>query len=126
MQHRKLFINSLFPHFKYPLNKKKFQTQVEALNSTPQMEDNQYKHTDLSIQEMREDINKMIFKLTQNKDKEKREVVWCTLCRIKGHHKNECPMFVRYFGAGLSNPLPIGGLGMNFVKHLDMIHIIVQ
>jgi hypothetical protein len=31
MQHRKLFINSLLPHFKYPLRQQKFQTQSEAL-----------------------------------------------------------------------------------------------
>jgi hypothetical protein len=31
MQHKKLFINSLLPHFKYPLRQKKFQTQAEEL-----------------------------------------------------------------------------------------------
>jgi hypothetical protein len=34
MQHRKLFINSLFPHFKYPLRQQKFQTQAEALQAS--------------------------------------------------------------------------------------------
>jgi hypothetical protein len=27
------------------------------------------------------------------KGKEKCEEVWCTTCRIEGHHKNECPTF---------------------------------
>jgi hypothetical protein len=43
MQHRKLFINSLFPHFKYPSRKKKFQTQAKALQEALQLEENQYK-----------------------------------------------------------------------------------
>jgi hypothetical protein len=100
MQHRKLFINSLLPHFKYPLRKQKFQTQDEALQESLQLEENQYKHTDPTIEELREDLNNMTFKLNQNKGKEKREVVWCTLCRTEGHHKNECPTFAQYLGAG--------------------------
>jgi hypothetical protein len=43
------------------------------------------------------------------KGKEKREQVWCTKCRMKGHHKDECPTFVQYLVAGVSNPLPRGG-----------------
>ena len=31
MQHTQFFINSLLPHFKYPLRQQKFQTQAEAL-----------------------------------------------------------------------------------------------
>jgi hypothetical protein len=35
MQHRKLFVNSLLPHLKYPLRQQKFQTQAEALQASP-------------------------------------------------------------------------------------------
>ena len=31
MQHTQFFINSLLPHFKYPLRQQKFQTQVDEL-----------------------------------------------------------------------------------------------
>ena len=40
--HRNLFVNSLLPHLKYPLRKKKFQTQEEALQESLQLEENQY------------------------------------------------------------------------------------
>jgi hypothetical protein len=93
MQHRNLFINSLLAHIKYPLRQYKFQTQYEALQVSLQLEENQYKHTDLVVEELRVDLKNMTFQLNQNKGKEKREVVWCTLCRTKGHHKNECPTF---------------------------------
>jgi hypothetical protein len=109
MQHRHLFINSLFPHLKYPLRKQKFQNQAEALQATLQLEENQYKHTDPVVEEMREDLKNLTFQLNQNKGKEKREVVWCTLCITKNIHKNECPTFVQYLGEGFPNPLPTRG-----------------
>ena len=42
MQHRHLFIKSLLPHLKYPLRQQKFQTQVESLQESLQLEENQY------------------------------------------------------------------------------------
>ena len=67
MQHRKLFIKSLFPHFKYPLRQQKFQTQAKDLQTTLQLEENKYKHTDPAIEQLREDINNLTFKFNQNK-----------------------------------------------------------
>jgi hypothetical protein len=58
---------------------------------------------------MKKDLKNMAFQLKWNKWKEKREVVWCTLCMTEGHHKNECPTFVQYLAAGVPNPLPTGG-----------------
>jgi hypothetical protein len=109
MQHRKLFVNSLLPHLKYPLRQQKFQNQAEALQAALQLEENQYQQTDPTIEELKEDLKNLTFQLNQNKGKEKREVVWCTLCRTEGHHKNECPTFAQYLAAGVPNPLPIGG-----------------
>jgi hypothetical protein len=74
MQHRNLFIISLFPHLKYPLRKHKFQTQAEALQESLQLEENKYKHTYPSVEELRTDLNNMTFQLNHNKGKEKREV----------------------------------------------------
>ena len=54
MQHKHLFIYSLLPHFKYPLRQQKFQNQAEALQAVMQLEENQYKQTDPSIQELKE------------------------------------------------------------------------
>jgi hypothetical protein len=58
---------------------------------------------------MKEDLKNIKFQLNQNRGKEKREVVWCTLCRIEGHHKNECPNFAQYMETGVANPFPTGG-----------------
>jgi hypothetical protein len=55
MQHRHLFMNSLLPHLKYPLRQQKFQTQVEALQATFQLEKNQYQHIDPTTEELKED-----------------------------------------------------------------------
>jgi hypothetical protein len=61
-------------------------------------------------------MNNLTFHFNQNKNKDKKEVVWCTTCRTKGHHKNECPMFAQYMAAGILNPLPMGGLWCEIFK----------
>jgi hypothetical protein len=116
MQHGHLFINSLLPHLKYPLRQQKFQTQAEALQTTLQLEENQYQQTDPAIEELKEDLTNLTFQLNKNKNKDKREAVWCTTCRTEGHHKNECPMFAQYMEAGMPNPLPPGGLWCEICK----------
>jgi hypothetical protein len=57
---------------------------------------------------MKEDLKNLTFKLNQNKGKDKRELVWCTTCRTKGHHQNEFPNFVQYMETRVPNPFPIG------------------
>jgi hypothetical protein len=99
-----------------------FQTEAKALQATLQLEDNQYKHIDPAIEELRVDLNNMTFQWNQNKGKEKREVVWCTLCITKINHKNECPTFVQYLG---EVPYPHEDHGVKYVEHMDMIPIIV-
>jgi hypothetical protein len=54
-------------------------------------------------------MKNLTFQFNQNKGKEKREFVWCTTCRTKGHHKNECSTFPQYMETGVPNPFPIGG-----------------
>jgi hypothetical protein len=78
MQHRHLFFNSLLPHLKYPLRQQKFQTQAKAMQAALQLEENRYQQMDLAIEELKEDLKNLTFQLNQNKNKDKREVVWCT------------------------------------------------
>jgi hypothetical protein len=86
MKHRNLFVNSLLPHLKYPLRQLKFQTQAEVVQAALQLEENQYQKTYPTIEELKEDLKNLTFQLNQNKGKEKREAIWCTTCRIEGHH----------------------------------------
>jgi hypothetical protein len=80
-----------------------------SLQGAFQLDENQYKHTDTIVQELRGYLKNLTFHLNQNKGKDKREVDCCTLCRTKGHHKNEFPTFAQYLGEGMKNPLPIEG-----------------
>jgi hypothetical protein len=109
MHHRQLFLNSMLPHFKYPLRQQKFQNQEEALQEAMQLEENQYKQTNPTIEALKEDLNNLTEQLNKNKSMEKREAPWCTLCRLEGHHKSECLTFVQYLGVGFPNPFPTGG-----------------
>jgi len=67
MQHKHLFVNSLFPNLKYPLRQQNFQTHADALKVALHLEDNQYKHLDPTVEELREDLNYLEFQLNQNK-----------------------------------------------------------
>jgi hypothetical protein len=58
---------------------------------------------------MKEYLNNLTVQLNQNKSREKREAMWCTMCRSEGHHKNACLTFSQYLGVGMPNPFPIGG-----------------
>jgi hypothetical protein len=65
---------------------------------------------------MKEDLNKLMFQLNQNKSKDKREFIWCTTCRTKGHHKNKCLTFAQYIAEGMPNSLPTRGLWCEICK----------
>jgi hypothetical protein len=71
---------------------------------------------DPAIKELKDDLNKLVFHLNQNKSKDKRESIWCTTCRMEGHHKNECPTFAQYMAVGIPNPLPTRGLWCKIYK----------
>jgi hypothetical protein len=79
------------------------------LQEALQLDENQYKNIDPSMEYLRVDMKKLTCQLNQNKGKEKREDLWCTFCRIEGHHKNECPTIAQYLGVGIPNPLSLGG-----------------
>ena len=38
------------------------------------------------------------------------------MCRTKGHHKNECPLFAQYIGVGMLNHLASGGPWCEILK----------
>jgi hypothetical protein len=58
-----------------------------------QLEENQYKKTDPTIDEKKKYLKNLMVKLSKKKSREKREAMWCTLCRSEGHHNNECLTF---------------------------------
>lgn len=109
-------MNSLLPHLKYPLRQQNFQTQAEALQSALELEENQYHKTNLEIEDLKEDTKNLTFQLNENKGKEKREYVWCTLCRIEGYHKYKCPTFTQYMETWVPNHFPKGGPWCNICK----------
>jgi ribosomal protein L9 len=125
MQHRHLFVNSLLPHLKYPLRQHKFQTQVEALQASLQLEENQYQKTYPTIKELKEDLKNLTFQF-QNKSKEKTEVFGVPhvgqkdTTRTNAQHsrstwKQDCQILLHQ-----------EDYGVIFVRHRGMIHITFQ
>ena len=44
------------------------------------------------------------------KGKETSKELWCTKCKIEGHHKHHCPAFLDYLASGAPNPLNSQGM----------------
>jgi len=61
--HRHLFVNYFFPHLNYPLRQQKFQSQAEDLQVALQLEENQYTHIDLAMEELKQDLKNLAFQL---------------------------------------------------------------
>jgi hypothetical protein len=43
--------------------------------------------------------------MKKDKGKEKREDIWCIICKEEGHDKENCPLFNEYLASGAPNPL---------------------
>jgi hypothetical protein len=43
--------------------------------------------------------------MKKDKGKDKREDIWCVICRSEGHDKEHCPLFHEYLSSGAPSPL---------------------
>jgi len=107
-QNKEWFIAALLPHIRVLLMQQKVASQAEAWEiamkleaapveeSSPGMNQILNRLTNLSLQV--EDMKK-------DKEKEKREYIWCIKCKVEGHDKQHCPLFNEYLAYGAPNPL---------------------
>jgi hypothetical protein len=107
-QNKEWFIVALLPHIRVPLMQQKVSSQTEELEiamkpeatpvgeSSPGMSHILNQSTSLSLQV--EDMKKY-------KGKEKREDIWCIICKSKGHNRDHCPLFNEYLASGAPSPL---------------------
>jgi hypothetical protein len=107
-EHREWFIARLLPHVRIPLTQQKVATQFEALEiamkleaTTPAIDSN------LGMAILQSKLEVLTIQLQDlAKGKEKRQEVWCTQCRVEGHHRDECPMIRAYGVPGPASPVP--------------------
>jgi hypothetical protein len=107
-QNKKWFNVSLLPHIKASLMQKKVALWAEALEITMKLEAvpvgeaspgmsqilNQLTSLSLQVKDMKKD-----------EGKEKREDIWCIICKSEGHDKEHCPLFHEYLASGAPSPL---------------------
>jgi hypothetical protein len=107
-KNKEWFIAAILPHIRFPLMQQKIASQKKALEiamklkSTPMGEScsgmsqilSQLTSLSLQVEDMKKD-----------KGKEKREDIWCVICRSKGHDKENCPLFHEYLASGALIPL---------------------
>jgi hypothetical protein len=115
-QHQEWFIAGLLPHIQRPLIQQKVTSQPEALEIAMKLEASPTGDIG-GMAQVQTQLDALTIQLVElTKGREKQEQVWCTKCRTKGHHKDECPTFTQYLAAGAPNPLP-GGDTVRYVRN---------
>lgn len=94
VQHNKWFIAGLLPHIWIPLTQPKISTQAEALEIAMHLESiGGFVEPSSGLVQVQNQQATLTNQLREmSKGKAVRYNVWCTLCRIEGHHRNECPV----------------------------------
>jgi hypothetical protein len=50
-------------------------------------------------------LSLLVKDMKKDKGKDKREYIWCVICRSEGHDKEHCPLLNEYFTSGAPSPL---------------------
>jgi hypothetical protein len=50
-------------------------------------------------------LSLQVEKMKKDKEKDKREDIWCVICKLEGHDKGHYPLFDEYLVSGASIPL---------------------
>ena len=109
-QHQEWFIPALLPHIRFPLMQQKVTSQSEALEIAMRLEASKMSDSTLGMDQLQNQLVNITLELQSlKKGKEVCKEVWCTKCRIEGHLKEQCPVFMQYLASGAPNPLPQTG-----------------
>jgi hypothetical protein len=83
-------------------------SQSEALEITMKLQASLVEENGAGMAQLQSKLEVITIQLQDIvKGKEKRKEVWCTTCRIEGHHNNECLDFQQYLNTRALNPLGV-------------------
>ena len=92
-----------------PLMQQNIATQTEALEIAMKLEASPVSKTKVGMNQIQSQLENMAIQLQDIKmGKDIHEYVWCTRCRTKGNHKDQCLKFYEYLQDDAPNPFSQG------------------
>jgi hypothetical protein len=107
-QNKKRFIVALLPHIKVPLMQQKIALQAEALEINMKLESAPVGESIsgmIQILSQLTSLSLQVKDMKKDKGKDKREEIWCIICKSEGHDKEHCPLFHEYLASRALIPL---------------------
>ena len=79
---------------------------TEYLELAMKLESSHVGETSVGMMQIQSQLANLTLQIQDiKKRKEVQEELWCTRCRIKGHHKDNCLMLMNYVAKGVPNPI---------------------
>jgi hypothetical protein len=107
-QNKEWFNASLLPHIRVPLMQQNISLQSEALDIAMKLESTPMGESISGMSQILSQVTSLSLQvedMKKDKGKDKREDIWCVICRLEGHDKEHCPLFHEYLASGASIPL---------------------
>jgi hypothetical protein len=107
-QHKKWFIVALLPPIRVPLMQQKVASQDDALDISMKLEATPVGESNPGMSHILSQLTSLSLQveyMKNDKVKEKREDIWCIICKVEGHEKEHFPLFNEYLAFGDRNPL---------------------
>jgi hypothetical protein len=86
----------------------KVSSQAEALEIIMKLEATTIGESSLGMSQILNQLTSLSLQvedMKKDKGNEKREDIWCIICKLKGHDKENCPLINEYLASGVPNPL---------------------
>jgi hypothetical protein len=107
-KNKEWFIATLLPHIRVPLMQQKNSSQAEALEIAMKLESAPTGESSSGMSQILSQLTSLSLRvedMKKDKGKDKREDIWCVICRSKGHDKEHFPLFHEYLASGAPIPL---------------------
>lgn len=89
-QYKECFITTLLPHIRVPLMQHKLATHNEALKFAIMLEASPIGESSTGMAQVQSQLVVLTLQLQDiTKMKDKRHDLWCTLCKVEGHYRNQ-------------------------------------
>ena len=107
-QKKEWFIAAFLPHIRFPLMQQKISSQDEALEITMKLESTPMGESSSGMSQILSQLTSLSLQvedMKKDKGKDKREDIWCVICKSEGHEKEHCPLFNEYLASRALSPL---------------------
>ena len=93
-------------------------SQTEAMEIAMNLESSPIEETGTGMMQIQSHLANITAQIQDiNKGKEVQEEIWCTICRTKGHHKDNCSTLMNYVATRVMNLINNQGMSWCIICH---------